>query len=122
MANSWSRDFGLLIHSQRMKKKLPLRKVAAALDIDTSTLSKIEKGDRQANSKMIPIIAELFQLGYKELQIQYLSQKIKDEFSKEPFYTEAISALMINAHNDEPTLKEIKIESKNITKPNRKRK
>ena len=43
-----------------MKKKLPLRKIAAALDIDTSTLSKIEKGDRQANSKMIPVIAEIF--------------------------------------------------------------
>ena len=76
-----------------MKKKLPLRKIAAALDIDTSTLSKIEKGDRQANSKMIPVIAEMFQLNYKDLQIQYLSQKINDEFGKEPFYNEALFVL-----------------------------
>ena len=93
MANSWSKNFGSLIHSQRMKKKLPLRKIAAALDIDTSTLSKIEKGDRQANSKMIPVIAEMFQLNYKDLQIQYLSQKINDEFGKEPFYNEALFVL-----------------------------
>jgi transcriptional regulator with XRE-family HTH domain len=67
-----------------------LRKVAAALDIDTSTLSKIEKGERPANSKMIPVIAELFGLEFKELQIRYLSQTLKDEFGKEPFFKEAI--------------------------------
>jgi transcriptional regulator with XRE-family HTH domain len=76
-----------------MKKKLPLRKIAAALDIDTSTLSKIEKGDRQANSKMIPVIAELFQLNYKDLQIQYLSQKIYDEFGNEPFFEDTLAIL-----------------------------
>lgn len=94
MANSWSKEFGSLIHSQRMKKKLPLRKVAAALDIDTSTLSKIEKGDRQANSKMIPVIAEIFQLSYEQLQIQYLSQKINDEFGEEPFFEDALFKLI----------------------------
>jgi len=40
--------------------RLQLRKVAAALDVDTS--SKIEKGDRQANSGVIPVIAELLTL------------------------------------------------------------
>jgi transcriptional regulator with XRE-family HTH domain len=90
MPNTWSREFGALINSQRKLNKLPLRKVAAALDIDTSTLSKIEKGDRPANAKMIPVIAELFGLDFKELQIQYLSQKLKDEFGKEPFFEEAL--------------------------------
>lgn len=93
MANSWSKEFGSLIHSQRMKKKLPLRKVAAALDIDTSTLSKIEKGDRQANSKMIPVIAEIFQLSYKQLQIQYLSKKIHEDYGQEPFFDDALVVL-----------------------------
>lgn len=89
-----SNDFGALIHSCRQKKGLPLRKVAAALDIDTSTLSKIEKGERQANSKMIPIIAKLFNLDYKELQIQYLSKRLYDEFGREPFFNEAMQNLM----------------------------
>lgn len=96
MANSWSKNFGSLIHSQRMKKKLPLRKIAAALDIDTSTLSKIEKGDRQANSKMIPVIAEIFQLNYKELQIQYLNQRLIAEFSSEPFFEETLVMMTRN--------------------------
>jgi transcriptional regulator with XRE-family HTH domain len=93
MPNTWSREFGALINSKRKQKNLPLRKVAAALDIDTSTLSKIEKGERPANSKMIPVIAELFSLDFKELQIRYLSQKMTDEFGGEPFFEEAIKNL-----------------------------
>ncbi|WP_276504917.1 helix-turn-helix domain-containing protein [Terrimonas pollutisoli] len=90
MPNTWSREFGALINSQRKLKKMPLRKVAAIMDIDTSTLSKIEKGERPANFKMIPVIAELFGLDFKELQIRYLSQKLNDEFGNEPFFNETI--------------------------------
>lgn len=93
MPNAWSREFGALISAQRKEKQLPLRKVAASLDIDTSTLSKIEKGERQANSRMIPVIAELFGLDFKELQIRYLSQKINDEFGNEPFFHEALKKI-----------------------------
>jgi transcriptional regulator with XRE-family HTH domain len=93
MPNTWSREFGALISAQRKLKNLPLRKVAAALDIDTSTLSKIEKGDRPANSKMIPIVAELFGLDFKELQIRYLSQTLTDEFGGEPYFKEALKKI-----------------------------
>lgn len=38
MRNTWSsKEFGALINSQRRENKLPMRKVAAAMDIDTST-------------------------------------------------------------------------------------
>ena len=93
MPNTWSREFGALINSQRKSKKMPLRKVAAVLDIDTSTLSKIEKGERPANSKMIPVIAEVFNLDFKEMQIRYLSLTLKDEFGKEPYFEEALDIL-----------------------------
>lgn len=95
MPNNWSRDFGALISSQRKLNNLPLRKVAAALDIDTSTLSKIERGERVANFKMIPVIARLFELDFKEMQIRYLSQMLKDEFGSEPFFNETIQ-MMVN--------------------------
>jgi len=93
MPNSWSKNFGQLMLTQRKLRNLPLRKVAAALDIDTSTLSKIEKGERQANSKMIPVVADLFELDFKELQIKYLEARLIDEFSKEPFFKEALNGL-----------------------------
>jgi transcriptional regulator with XRE-family HTH domain len=100
MPNTWSREFGALICAQRKLKNLPLRKVAAALDIDTSTLSKIEKGERPASSKMIPVIAGLFELDFKELQIQYLSQKLNEEFGKEPFFEETINILNQKTNNN----------------------
>jgi transcriptional regulator with XRE-family HTH domain len=93
MPNSWSKNFGQLILTQRKLRHLPLRKVAAALDIDTSTLSKIEKGERQANSKMIAVVADLFELDFKELQIKYLETRLIDEFSKEPFFKEVLNGL-----------------------------
>ena len=40
--------FGEYIKKAREIIKLPLRKVAAHLDIDTSTLSKVERGERPA--------------------------------------------------------------------------
>src|SRR5258705_1067 len=41
-------SFGDYIRKSREGKKLPLRKVAAHLDIDQSTLSKVERGERPA--------------------------------------------------------------------------
>ena len=94
MPNSWSKNFGHLILTQRKKHQLPLRKVAAALDIDTSTLSKIEKGERAANSKMIHPVAQLFGLDFKELQISYLKQTLGDNYGKEPFFNEVLILLV----------------------------
>jgi transcriptional regulator with XRE-family HTH domain len=54
--------FGGYIRKVREKKKLPLRKVVAYLDIDTSTLSKIERGDRQALSDYIKPLADILEL------------------------------------------------------------
>jgi len=102
MPNTWSREFGALINTQRKLQKMPLRKVAAILDIDTSTLSKIEKGERPANSKMIPVIAEFFRLDFKELQIKYLSLTLNDEFGNEPFFEEALNVLNKRKYGKSP--------------------
>jgi len=40
--------FGNKIRKLREEKGLVLRQLAAALEIDTATMSKIERGDRQA--------------------------------------------------------------------------
>jgi transcriptional regulator with XRE-family HTH domain len=90
MPNNWSKNFGLLIQQCRLKQNLPLRKIAAELDIDTSTLSKIEKGERQASLKMIPIVAKLFNIDFKELQVKTLSEKLIQEYGKEKHIIEVL--------------------------------
>jgi transcriptional regulator with XRE-family HTH domain len=46
--------FGEYIHKLRLDNGLTLTKLAAALDIDQSTLSKIENGKRNVPAEIIP--------------------------------------------------------------------
>lgn len=82
--------FGDLIRKYRENKKLPLRKVAASLDVDTSILSKIERGERQAVSDMIPILSKELDVDFKALQIIFLTNKIIKELGNEKFIKEAL--------------------------------
>ena len=59
MATSANSSFGEYIRKLREENNLPIRKVAAILDVDPSTLSKIERGKRSANKDMLPILSEL---------------------------------------------------------------
>ena len=86
-------EFGTYIHDLRKEKKYSLKIVADKLGIDISLLSKIENGERQLQSHMLNGLSELFNLDYKEMQIQLLNQKIENEFGDEPFFLEAITIL-----------------------------
>jgi transcriptional regulator with XRE-family HTH domain len=86
-------EFGTYIHGLRKERKYSLKIVADKLGIDISLLSKIENGERQLQSHMINGLSELFDLNYKEMQIQLLNQKIEHEYGDEPFFLEAITIL-----------------------------
>lgn len=83
-------SFGGYIRKLREAQNMPLRKLAAALDIDTSTLSKIERQERYANSSMVPTITKVFGLNFKEVQIRFWTDKLVHELKKEPFISEAL--------------------------------
>ena len=83
-------EFGTYIHGLRKEKKYSLKIVADILGIDISMLSKIENGERQLQSHMLNGLSELFDLDYKEMQIQLLNQKIENEYGDEPFINEAL--------------------------------
>jgi transcriptional regulator with XRE-family HTH domain len=76
LSNRNSDSFGEYIRSLREDRNLPLRKVAAALDIDTSTLSKIEKNERNANEEIIQKLASVFNVDKGDLRVRYMSDKI----------------------------------------------
>ncbi len=85
--------FGLYIRTLREKENLPLRKLASSLDIDQSTLSKIERGERQFTSDMIPKLANVFSLEYKDLQIMFLKEKLLTDLINQDFALEAINEI-----------------------------
>lgn len=83
--------FGLYIRSLREQAKLPLRKLASSLDIDQSTLSKIERGERQFTSEMVPKLAKIFSIEYKNLQIMFLKEKLLSDLTNQDFAIEALT-------------------------------
>ena len=68
--------FGNKLRNLREKKGLVLRQVAASLEIDTATMSKIERGDRQARKDQIQILADILDIDAQELYIIWLASKI----------------------------------------------
>ena len=68
--------FGNKLRQLREEKGLVLRKVAAKLDIDTATLSKIELGDRQARREHLSILAGLYNISLKDLEKLWLADQV----------------------------------------------
>ncbi|MFN8209066.1 MAG: helix-turn-helix transcriptional regulator [Bacteroidales bacterium] len=69
-------SLGDYLRLRRKEEGLPLRKVAAQLDLDPSTLGKIEKNTRRASEEMIPKLAEIYAEDPMELYIMYHSDLI----------------------------------------------
>ncbi len=74
---------GDLLRRLRVEQKLPLRKVAALLDIDVAILSKMERGERKLNKEVVLKLAEIYRHDPDELVIMYLSEKILYEIGDE---------------------------------------
>jgi len=83
-------EFGTYIHGLRKEKKYSLKIVADKLGIDISMLSKIENGERQLQSHMLNGLSELFDLDYKEMQIQLLNQRIENDYGDQPYLKETL--------------------------------
>lgn len=70
--------FGEYIHRLRSDRGLTLTKLAAALDIDQSTLSKIENCKRNVPVEILPKLSKVFKLDIIQLEKEYYSEKIAE--------------------------------------------
>lgn len=78
------------IRKLRIERNLPLRVVAAALDIDQAILSKIETGKRHASRDNVLKLADYFGLDPNELLVNWLSDKLVFELQDEEVALEAM--------------------------------
>ena len=85
-------SLGEHIRKLREDKKLPLRTVAAFLDIDQAILSKIETGKRKASREQIVQIAHYFKVKEKHLLITWLADKLVYEVEDEEVALKALKA------------------------------
>ncbi|NPD86436.1 helix-turn-helix transcriptional regulator [Lentimicrobium sp. L6] len=83
-------EFGAYIKAQREEKRIPQRIVAHALNVDTSTLSKMELGERQILISQVKPLSEILNIDFKALQIKYISDNIISDFSGQPYLKEAL--------------------------------
>lgn len=83
-------SFGETIRKLRKKKNLPLRTVSAFLDIDPAILSKIERGQRRANRKVVANLAAYFDVKERDLLVSWLSDKLLYEVGDEEMGLKAL--------------------------------
>ena len=85
-------NLGDHIRQLREQAEMPLRKLAALLDIDQSTLSKLERGERPVNRQMLPIIAKTFNVDEKELVIAFMSRQVAYQLADEKYAKDILIA------------------------------
>ena len=86
--------FGEYLRNRREQLGLPLRKVAAELDIDTSILSKIERNERVATKEMLPTLAKTLEVQDKEIQIEFIQSTILSELGDLEFLTDGLKNVL----------------------------
>ena|SRR5215210_1069959 len=85
-------SLGETIRKLREERELPLRTVAAYLDIDQAILSKIERGQRNASREQVVKLATFFKAKEDDLLVQWLSDKLVYEVEDEEIALKALQA------------------------------
>lgn len=73
-------SFGEYIRTLRQEKNVPLRVVAAVVEIDSTLLSRFELGDRFPTDEQIKRFAAYFQRPVEELSAQVIADRILSSY------------------------------------------
>ncbi|APY10174.1 MULTISPECIES: helix-turn-helix domain-containing protein [Flavobacteriales] len=77
------KNIGQTLRELRESKGLLLREVGAALSIDPTLLSKIERNDRMPTKEQVSALSEFYQDKKNEVLIAWLSDKLVYEIQDE---------------------------------------
>ncbi len=83
-------SLGNTIRKLREEKELPLRTVAAFLDIDQAILSKIERRQRKPTREQVVKLAAYFKVKENDLLVAWLSDKLVYEVEDEDMALKAL--------------------------------
>jgi predicted nucleotidyltransferase len=83
-------NLGNIIRKLREEKKMPLRTVAAYLDIDQAILSKMERGQRKISRDQVVKLAAYFETKEDDLLVAWLSDKLVYELADEDLALKAL--------------------------------
>ena len=83
--------FGNKIKMMREEKQIPQRQLAAALEIDTATYCKIEKGDRRAKREQVTVLAGLLEINSIDLLRLWSADKVYEIIAEEEGVTQILN-------------------------------
>jgi transcriptional regulator with XRE-family HTH domain len=97
-------NFGQMIRRLREEQEIPLRKVAAYLDIDQAILSKIEHSTRNLRREQVIQLATYFKTNEKQLLVQWLAEKVITELDNDELELEALNLarVLLKKKHDSP--------------------
>lgn len=83
--------FSNWLRSLREQRGVPLRIVAAAADLDSTLLSKIELGDRLPTDAQADALARYYKIPVAEMRSRVVAGRILQQFGDNPALHHAIS-------------------------------
>jgi transcriptional regulator with XRE-family HTH domain len=86
-------QLGDKIRELRTKQNLLLRQVASKLDVDTSIISKMERGERPIKQEQIAILADILKADKEELQTLWLADQLYNVIEGQPMADEALQSV-----------------------------
>ena len=81
---------GEKLRQLREQNQMPLRKVAALIDIDVAILSKMERGERKLTKAVVLKLADIYKYSADKLLVSFLSDKIMYEILNEDLGEKAL--------------------------------
>lgn len=86
-------QLGDKIRELRIKQNLLLRQVASKLDVDTSIISKMERGERPIKKEQLAILADILKADHVELQTLWLADQLLNVIEGQPMANEALTSV-----------------------------
>lgn len=84
---------GNKIRELRTKQNLLLRQVASKLDVDTSIISKMERGERPIKQEQITILAEILKADKESFQTLWLADQLYNVIKGQSMADEALKSV-----------------------------
>lgn len=109
-------SLGTWLRQLRRTRKLPLRRVAAAADMDTAHLSKIELGQRLPTPTQASALAAFFGMPPHELEAKRIAEKFWKEHKSNPVATKAVGLLSAQTSPAEKRTKDLSRSAPRINK------
>ena|SRR5690554_3253621 len=89
------KTFANKLKALRMNRELLLRHVAAAIDVDTSMVSKFESGERFPTREQIKKLATFFKVPEEEFLVEAFSDKLSYDLGVEPLALEILKHTIV---------------------------